>query len=418
MNALIDLTKCREYMTINIGGKNHQVKLSGTINEPYFCGRDVCEVLGYEAPLKALQRYVEDEDKNILSNIMVTSNHTLGGQLLSTQSMVTSNHTLGKENFSFREGQNIFISETGLYSLILSSQAPFAKEFKRLVCKIILPSIRKYGSYQVESQLSLAMEQLAIKDTELEQEKEARVKAERKAIRINKFMKRITIKENKAEWIYIATTKFYSRERIFKPGSTIRLSSRIGPYNTGRPVEDAYYYCWAMRCYNSKDVDYHIQKLLADFKHKDNAELVVGIKFFDLKDILTFIVNNYDASVDYINNFIRTRMDASLEEEDEPPPRLDYKRFTVQIGEHTETIDLEEEESDSVREAFEDILLSLKEQEDSEMLVLQRKDLMTRLSNKTNAPKKDLWYQIKELTGWTNSKTEINDGGFKYKIVY
>jgi prophage antirepressor-like protein len=401
MNALIDLTKCREYMTINIGGKNHQVKLSGTINEPYFCGRDVCEVLGYEAPLKALQRYVEDEDKNILSNIMVTSNHTLG-----------------KENFSFREGQNIFISETGLYSLILSSQAPFAKEFKRLVCKIILPSIRKYGSYQVESQLSLAMEQLAIKDTELEQEKEARVKAERKAIRINKFMKRITIKENKAEWIYIATTKFYSRERIFKPGSTIRLSSRIGPYNTGRPVEDAYYYCWAMRCYNSKDVDYHIQKLLADFKHKDNAELVVGIKFFDLKDILTFIVNNYDASVDYINNFIRTRMDASLEEEDEPPPRLDYKRFTVQIGEHTETIDLEEEESDSVREAFEDILLSLKEQEDSEMLVLQRKDLMTRLSNKTNAPKKDLWYQIKELTGWTNSKTEINDGGFKYKIVY
>jgi prophage antirepressor-like protein len=388
-------------MTINIGGKNHQVKLSGTINEPYFCGRDVCEVLGYEAPLKALQRYVEDEDKNILSNIMVTSNHTLG-----------------KENFSFREGQNIFISETGLYSLILSSQAPFAKEFKRLVCKIILPSIRKYGSYQVESQLSLAMEQLAIKDTELEQEKEARVKAERKAIRINKFMKRITIKENKAEWIYIATTKFYSRERIFKPGSTIRLSSRIGPYNTGRPVEDAYYYCWAMRCYNSKDVDYHIQKLLADFKHKDNAELVVGIKFFDLKDILTFIVNNYDASVDYINNFIRTRMDASLEEEDEPPPRLDYKRFTVQIGEHTETIDLEEEESDSVREAFEDILLSLKEQEDSEMLVLQRKDLMTRLSNKTNAPKKNLWYQIKELTGWTNSKTEINDGGFKYKIVY
>jgi hypothetical protein len=282
-----------------------------------------------------------------------------------------------------------------------------------------------YGEYTMnflvdrrDLELSQAMEQLAIKDTELEQEKEARVKAERKAIRINKFMKRITIKENKAEWIYIATTKFYSRERIFKPGSTIRLSSRIGPYNTGRPVEDAYYYCWAMRCYNSKDVDYHIQKLLADFKHKDNAELVVGIKFSDLKDILTFIVNNYDASVDYINNFIRTRMDASLEEEDEPPPRLDYKRFTVQIGEHTETIDLEEEESDSVREAFEDILLSLKEQEDSEMLVLQRKDLMTRLSNKTNAPKKDLWYQIKELTGWTNSKTEIDDGGFRYKIIY
>jgi hypothetical protein len=286
-----------------------------------------------------------------------------------------------------------------------------------------------------DSQLSLAMNQLAIKDKEVEEaetrakeaeeaknkaenqaklDHETRERAERKAIRINKFMKRITIKENKTEWIYIATTKFYSQERIFKPGSTTRLSSRIGPYNTGRPAEDAYYYCWAMKCYNSKDVDYHIQKLLADFKHKDNAELVVGIKFSDL----TLIVQNYDASVDYINNYIRNRMDASLEEEDEPPPRLDYKRFTVQIGEHTETIDLEEEESDSVREAFEDILLSLKEREDSEMLVLQRKDLMNRLSSKTNTPKKDLWYQIKELTGWTNSKTEIDDGSFKYKIVY
>jgi hypothetical protein len=34
---------------------------------------------------------------------------------------------------------------------------------------------------------------------QLEQEKEARVKAERKAIRVNKFMKRITIKEKKME---------------------------------------------------------------------------------------------------------------------------------------------------------------------------------------------------------------------------
>ena len=45
MNALIDLGKCREYMTINIGGKNHQVDLSGTIEDPYFCHNDVCGVL-------------------------------------------------------------------------------------------------------------------------------------------------------------------------------------------------------------------------------------------------------------------------------------------------------------------------------------------------------------------------------------
>jgi prophage antirepressor-like protein len=46
MNALIDLTKCREYLTITIGGKNHQVKLNGTIDDPYFCGKDACQILG------------------------------------------------------------------------------------------------------------------------------------------------------------------------------------------------------------------------------------------------------------------------------------------------------------------------------------------------------------------------------------
>ena len=45
MSALIDLGKCREYMTVTIGGKDHQIRLSGTVYDPYFCGRDICNVL-------------------------------------------------------------------------------------------------------------------------------------------------------------------------------------------------------------------------------------------------------------------------------------------------------------------------------------------------------------------------------------
>ncbi len=255
-------------------------------------------------------------------------------------------------------------------------------------------------------------------ELEAEQEKEARLKAERKAIRVNKFMRRVTIKEKKLEWIYIATTKLYSLERLFKIGSTTRLSSRISGYNTGRPKEDVYYYCWVTKCYNSKDLDYHIQKLLVDFKHRDNAELYCGIKFSDLRDIVTFIVNNFDASIDYINNFIKTRLDASLEEEDEEPPRLDYKRLTYQIGDHTETIDIEEEESESIRDALDNILTSIKDQREEESVVVHRKDLISELQKVTNAPKKNLWEQIKELTGWKDSKTDIDEGTFQYKIKY
>jgi len=164
-----------------------------------------------------------------------------------------------------------------------------------------------------------------------------------------------------------------------------------------------------------------------------------GIKFTDLKEILAFIVNNYDASIDYINNFIKTRLDQSMEEDDEIPPPLDYKRLTYQIGEHTETIDIEVEESDALAQALDDILVGIKEQyerNECEPVVIQRKELMDQLSTVTNAPKKNVWSQITEITGlrWTfgppqavcathklggkDSKTEIEDGTFKYKITY
>jgi hypothetical protein len=291
----------------------------------------------------------------------------------------------------------------------------------------------EYSEYQAGYMVQKGEYLLTIKDTELQEEKERAeqekeeleeklVRAERKAIRVNKFMRRVVIKEKKLEWIYIATTKMYSQERLFKVGSTSRLSSRISGYNTGRPKEDSYYYCWVKKCYNSKDLDYHIQKLLNDFKHKENTELYCGIKFADLKDIVNFIVDNYDESIDYINNFIRTRLNESLEEEDEEPPRLDYKKITYQIGEHTETIDLEKEDSEVIKDELDNILASIKEQHKStereETVVVNRKVLLEKLVKVTNIPKKELWNHIKEYTGWTNSKSEIDEGSFKYKIEY
>ena len=423
MNALIDLEHCRESMTISLNGVDHTVRLAGTIENPYFCGKDVCDVLGYKDSKDALKKFTEEEDKFHLEDLMVESHHTLGGANCPPQRVVESDHTLGKNQYSFREGQIIYINETGLYSLILSSKAPFAKEFRKLVCKIILPSIRRYGSYQAEARLSETMAQLAIRDKSNEELKEQLIKAERKAIRVNKFMRRVSIKENKLEWIYIATTQLYAQERLFKIGSTTRLSSRIGGYNTGRPREDNYYYCWVIKCYNAKDIDYHIQRLLSDFKHREKAELYCGIKFSDLKAIVTFIVENYDKSVDYINNFVRSRLDASLIEEDVPPPRLDFKKFTYQIGDHTETIDFENEEIDSVREAFDEILTSIKEQRENldDLVIVHRRELMSRLSGKINLPKNGLWGQVKQYTGWTCSKDELlppGCGDFKYKIIY
>ena len=87
-------------------------------NQIMFVGKDVAMALGYTNTLKAIRDHVDSEDKGV--NEMVTP----GG----TQKVV-------------------FINESGLYSLILSSKLPQAKAFKRWVTSEVLPQIRKTGGY-------------------------------------------------------------------------------------------------------------------------------------------------------------------------------------------------------------------------------------------------------------------------------
>ena len=103
-------------------GKVRTMEING---EPYFVGREVAMILGYKNPLDALAKHVEEEDKG------VANCDTLGG----TQKMTV-------------------INESGLYSLILSSKLPKAKEFKRWVTSEVLPSIRKHGAYAVDELLN------------------------------------------------------------------------------------------------------------------------------------------------------------------------------------------------------------------------------------------------------------------------
>lgn len=103
-------------------GKVRTMEING---EPYFVGREVAIILGYKNPFDALTKHVDEEDKG------VANCDTLGG----TQKMTV-------------------INESGLYSLILSSKLPKAKEFKRWVTSEVLPSIRKHGAYAVDELLN------------------------------------------------------------------------------------------------------------------------------------------------------------------------------------------------------------------------------------------------------------------------
>ena len=89
-------------------------------NQIMFVGKDVATALGYSNSRKALLDHVDNEDK------------TDG---------VTIRDAIG------RNQKAVFINESGLYSLILSSKLPQAKAFKRWVTSEVLPQIRKTGGY-------------------------------------------------------------------------------------------------------------------------------------------------------------------------------------------------------------------------------------------------------------------------------
>lgn len=87
--------------------------------EIWFVGKDVAEVLGYSRATKAVTEKVDAEDRD----------------------EVPIRDSIGRNQKAH------IINESGLYSLILSSKLPQAKEFKRWVTSEILPSVRKHGGY-------------------------------------------------------------------------------------------------------------------------------------------------------------------------------------------------------------------------------------------------------------------------------
>lgn len=93
--------------------------------EPWFVGKDVAAALGYERPTKAILDHVDDEDKD----------------------EVPIQDSIG------RSQNTPIINESGLYSLVLSSKLPGAKQFKCWITSEVIPSIRKHGAYMTPDKL-------------------------------------------------------------------------------------------------------------------------------------------------------------------------------------------------------------------------------------------------------------------------
>lgn len=120
--------------------------------ELFFVGKDVAEILGYQRPDNAIRNHVDDEDKAM-------HQISASGQMRNM----------------------LAINESGLYSLILSSKLPTAKQFKRWVTSEVLPNIRKHGTHMTPETIEKVLAdpdtiiQIA---TQLKEERAKRMQAE------------------------------------------------------------------------------------------------------------------------------------------------------------------------------------------------------------------------------------------------
>lgn len=93
----------------------HAVRVTTRDNQPWFVANDVCEALGYRNTSKAINDHIDEDERY--------------------------NESLE------RGGSMLFISESGLYALVLRSRKPEARKFAKWVTSEVLPSIRQTGGY-------------------------------------------------------------------------------------------------------------------------------------------------------------------------------------------------------------------------------------------------------------------------------
>nr|DAH29647.1 MAG TPA: repressor domain protein [Caudoviricetes sp.] len=114
-----------------------EVRTAVVNDEPMFCLIDICKALEIKNATDVAKRLDEDE--------------------------------LTRLNLGSRAGETNFITESGLYAVILRSDKPNAKKFRKWVTAEVLPSIRKTGSYGMPKTTGGQIQLLAQGYTELEQ---------------------------------------------------------------------------------------------------------------------------------------------------------------------------------------------------------------------------------------------------------
>jgi prophage antirepressor-like protein len=101
-----------------------QIRVEKQGEEFIFCAKDVCNVLGIEWEGSKNIRFLDEDEKGVYKI------HTPGG-----------------------DQELLFVTESGLYTLIIRSNKPAARKFRKWITSEVLPALRKYGVYSMDGKV-------------------------------------------------------------------------------------------------------------------------------------------------------------------------------------------------------------------------------------------------------------------------
>ena len=246
----------------------------GTQDTPWFCGKDVAIILGYNIPNDALKKHIDIEDRSPLQSIL---------------GMCDLTPTLNKNDL-----KTTYINESGLYSLILRSKLDSAKKFKKWVTAEVLPSIRKAGQYKINQE----MEQMKLQI----QEKDKRINH---ANIVNRELLDFKLMVDKSETVYVMSSESYAKQGLWKIGRTRqKVTKRLSSANTSCPAGESIFVLKTLKTHSAVELEKRCHWILKNLRPTYAKEWFLAT-WDQMSKLLDIISKNMDKEIDTVNELVK-----------------------------------------------------------------------------------------------------------------
>lgn len=234
-----------------------------SFNNPWFAAKDVAKSLNYKDTKDAIKVNVDVSDKKQIKHII-------------------DEQSISKLPYRV-DVKTLYLTESGLYTLIMKSKMKKAKQFQLWISKNVLPALRKYGKYEHTS-------------NNLINELDIKLKNANDEITILKNNQNKTKYPNGNHVYIMKQLDLKNKDQIYKIGITKNLNKRANVYNTGfaNNVKFLYYHPFD----NLDKIELCLEFYLFDYRYRHNRE------FYQCK--LDLIIQIIEKCNKYINMDITT----------------------------------------------------------------------------------------------------------------